>query len=579
MTEAKDEVAVEVGAAAPDVAEVPAEADLGTEEIGDRMGTAAEVVNEELGIPEKVIGLERLAKAGLPVPEIRYYLPASVFQNGPPYSEELIECIKALRAKQEKDGLSSGGGFVRSAHPMEHLFSGGAMETYPRPYSAYAYSTDNGASQPSLQWSLQKLIEFRDWIVEQAYPVNCLRIRRDLMSRGIEGFDPEEMGVFVNERVPYQKNNKEGKVELVIVPLEDGRLSVRFFGRNYKICAIEIPSEGEVDLAPFVRIFGFEKISVKDISQLVQDIQKGQTVFEEPQEQEIIMDIEGQHVFVQSKRVEPESLEADDIQEDQFDHGLSTFIDIRNSEGKWADKVSPFTVQRPQTVDQSREMRLLIIDEEQWLIDAGIYEPVPGFMWNEATDKFSKFLSRTGAQSDPDDPEARHVRAILIREYHRLLSLAEQHPHYTLWVRNFSIATDEVFSGKVPELEGIDKMREELMDQASVQLRGGNDYFSGQSEANPHVILGANAFSQIGVYYLGFVNSRYPQSIGEHSYVPDDQDPEAIHPMRAKLMNAKDGDRLRVMVQQEPEFGFGEPGVSLLLLDDDDGAEPEEVRS
>lgn len=409
-----------------------------------------ELLVEKKDLPEKVSGLEKLAVHGFPVPKHRRYIPAG---KTPEEKSQIIADF--LREVPEKKNVA-----VRSVHDLESRFSGGAFTSY--------ILGSNGVWGKNSQMS-EKIQQAIASIISLARPEDSLQLRRDIRHRDIKNYDPADMGIYLNEAV-------DSAVQVTVVPLNNGSLSLRFFsGDEYGMCLRTI------EVAPDERYEGdvgyLTWTTSVDIKGMIAEIARAQALFERPQEMEIHIGKSGTFHFVQTKDAIPEST-SNAIIPDEL-RGISTYAreDIYGTRSCMS-----LNVERASKRDEVREMPALIIDEGEWIRDHLKYS--------------RKELGRLGLSDLQDNPD---MLDGLTKKYQELMKLAEEMPSYALIIRNMqfqSYANRDDLSEKV---RAFGKMRQQLSECASVQLRGESDYYSGLLSASHHYRFGSFGPRQIGI--------------------------------------------------------------------------------
>ncbi len=423
--------------------------------------------------------------------------------------------------------LEPGYYLIRSAHPKESEFSGGAFESI----KIYIYENDDVDAR------IKKICNARDKMIEMARLENSLQIRRDIKHLLIENYDPEEMGVYVNNLIPR-------KQQITVVPLSNGQLSLKY--DNFESIDILRDCVPEQDVIRRVQniwrgeaVLCRQKVkTIKNPVQLIKDIQKAQELFVEKQEMEIIIDGEGGYHFVQSRDSETESVELKEIPKDKFNKGMQTSLAM-------ADKYMPYNgssvmekLRCLKKTDEIREVRVIRIDELRLLSDAKMFE-YKGYS-NELIE-FSDFISLA------DGDRKAEIFELLKKQYNKLLKLAEQYRQYILLISNMAF-----FAKNRKDTQGvlIEQMRGELVKCASVQLRGKSDHESGSMPSYPHIMVSPSGPQQILITYgnEGYTRLFLPR-IGPHRITADYGTRIIQDPIRTKIDKLQNGDKMLVMVK------------------------------
>lgn len=486
---------------------------------------ALEVINNP-EIPKKVTGLNHLAAHGLPVPAFRKFLSAKEIveiENIEDHQAlmDFLESLKQAPPNEEGQRII----IVRSAHPKESEFSGGVFESLQL--------TIDDQDDPAAIW--QKILKAREEIIELAKPENSLQIRRDIKFRGINDFDPKAMGIFINGYFP-------SKFQMTVVPLNDGNLSLRYYSYSFDgPCArsVEISSgkligayaEDNIKNIKALKKFhrhkpaDTSKVEIKNIPHFLAEIERAQKVFDSPQEMEVHLDQEGDHIFVQSKNVLSEAAGPDVLDNDLFEGGVKGFFVC--SFDSW-EETGGFVVERVNQRDEVRRTKVIVIDEEKWAIESGLLDPrgLPGLIKGEHDlltykMKFQSFYSH----------HSKNEKGVqfLEEKYEEAIKFAEEIEDYTLLVRN--LAASEWY--KDDSYESVYKMRKMLMDSASVLIRP----YEIDHVAAKHVKCGTIGPRQIGIYFMrGYLGQ--PDLVK----VPNEG-------VRADLMSMKTGEPLLVMMR------------------------------
>lgn len=288
-------------------------------------------------LPEKVSGLEVLAKAGLRVPERRLHLTAEVLRGSCP--EGLEGLLSGLQIRDFYPTL-----LVRSAHPLEDRFSSGAFT------SPGLVLEPRNPNTPAEVWSHIQAVHRR--IIEAANPSASLQVRRDIKFRGIEGYVAEDMGVFLNEAIINTRL-------LTVVP---GRAGIRVqfqagdHPTEYDFSAPEDHARQKLEAMPFGR-------SDFSIAQLKGEVDKANNAFDGEKEYEVLVDWSGQIWFVQARTPEV-SKPHDLLKLADWEEGLREYQSKDPASRFFHAK--PFLVSRASTDPEVRETQLLIVDEKTW---------------------------------------------------------------------------------------------------------------------------------------------------------------------------------------------------------------------
>ncbi len=436
-------------------------------------------------IPEKVSSLEILAAAGLPTPKHRLYLDASCFEPG--NENNLLDKISAFAEIPRI--------IVRSAHEMESKFSGGAFcsEETNNVHSFYPDSRIRAA---------------RSIIIEKSKPANSPRVRRDIHQRNIENFNPENMGVYLNEVVPSIR-------QITVVPLDNGQISLRYFN-NDEIRIEDIDPKNN----PPKHIYILEQRGARKIplvvnrQALIEDIKKAQACFDTPQEFEIQIIQDGntdmaKWVFVQAKSVTAESTQNDTIPEKEYDEGAKYYHPNSGTEG------DRYKVLRANNRDIVRHTSAITIDEAEW-IKEWIVENIKGEM------QFGRFCPSDRTRF-PDgvynmssisifdflyaEPECAKV---IMDKYSELIELATKTGAVTV-IKKTTRVTDKYCPivhhdpnsmEYKDEIKKTMRLREELLSLASVVFQGMTEG-DNDTSADHHTVFGGGNIAQITILYQG----------------------------------------------------------------------------
>ncbi len=486
----------------------------------------------QTNISEKVSGLETLAAAGLPTPKHRLYLDAGYFNNPSEEKEDEYDAkveayIQQIRAsesyKPESDALKSDECkiIIRSAHPRESEFSGGAFHSKKTIISSFYPHQE------------VKRIRYAE-IIRKSKPENSPHVRRDISLKGIQNFNVNDMGVYLNEDIPSVG-------QITVVPLDNGQISLRYFtnGRleSENVDPAVNPREG-IHLVDHKRN-GNEQAVMIYRHMLIEDIKKAQACFDTPQEFEIqiIYDPEtdeGKWVFVQAKSVTPESTQNDAIPEDIFRDGAKSW-----HPNCW--KGHAYANIRASKRDILRETKAIIIDEVQWVKDWVLEHMPSGTMFDDERifEDVSKrnfdrrFNIQKFVMTTPELYQA------MIEKYRELTRMAEKTSIVTIMKRKTAIefneyAEDDTYKND-PAAEYIIREREILASLASVLFQGTTE---GDNDINTdnHRIVGTGGLSQIQIRY----------QLNESSY---DQSDTGNWKNIDRLKDLKDGDTLIVMIK------------------------------
>ncbi|MBL4694381.1 hypothetical protein JKY72_03360, partial [Candidatus Gracilibacteria bacterium] len=386
----------------------------------------------KLNRPEKSESLERLAEAELPVPEIRVLFEAEAFEG-----DEVPSEVSTLEEKAVDGDFVI---MVRSAHPMESEFGGGAFESY-------AVRIKQGDSA-EVVWG--KICSVRARIMEEAKPENSLQIRRNIKFGEIENFDPGQMGVFVNEKL-------ESERQITVVPIADGKVSLRYIlddnhsGPSPGAVEIDLHHPDCDSLEKMARVrddWGRHKMIIKDLDQFVSDLKNAQSLLGGEQEMEIHLSGDGDYYFVQSKNTVTED-GGEIVDDKEFERGVKTYFREEWDFGYGsrvthvAGDSNKFMIWRARVVDEVRNTRALVIDELDWVRESKMrfrYRP-EGL--NSAANKLARdysppILDRETYGSNPTMREKRDkLQNLMLAKYAELMQLAEDYPEYTFIVLNF----------------------------------------------------------------------------------------------------------------------------------------------
>jgi len=422
--------------------------------------------------PEKVSGLEKLAANKFKVPKYRKYFSAEQCAKGltPELRKELRKELVKILAEQHQELI------VRSAHPQESEFSGGTFESI----TIKLWKIENGKQKTLSPEELSEAImTARRKIVEMAKPENSLQVRRDLRHKGIKDFDPDKMGIYINDLV-------SSRLQLTIVPLDDNTLSIRFNQGNtdgQNIYTFEIPKTGTIPTELLIKITEktqskFFATPIGKIQLLIKEIQRAQSLFEEPQEMEIHLCHDDEHAFVQTKTVTPETTTSDEIDENLFQSGVQKF--------GGSEKASKRS--------EVRETTSLVIDEWKWMQELGI--TLPKLPQPIVSKELTHTLIRNRLR---DNISSQTLAGKLEERYAELMQLAEANAQYTLTI-NHMVLSEQDSAGQ-PWAKKILEMREQLIDSASVQIRGISNKRSGIVDDNQHKKFGTCGPKQITITY------------------------------------------------------------------------------
>ncbi len=155
---------------------------------------------------------------------------------------------------------------------------------------------------------------------------------------------------------------------------------------------------------------------------------------------------------------------------------------------------------------------------------------------------------------------------MLIEKYERLLELAEEYPQYMLMIPRIVVAFHPNQSRRlgIPELDRLYELRQQLMENASVQYRGYSKLDIGmQGPVDNHCRFGVVGPQQIAVMFSGKIwkpKGTDPGRWCPPSFVEESpQDP---------IKNLKDGDRVLVMVKRKDKDPANkDPRVSVLPME------------
>lgn len=461
--------------------------------------------------PEKVSGLEKLATNNFQVPEYRKYISAEECEKGltPELHKELAKLL---------EGHSNRRLIVRSAHPQESEFSGGAFDSV----IIDLWKIKNGEQKYLSQTELaEAIMAARKEIVEMAKPENSLQVRRDLKHKEIKDFDPEKMGIYINDLV-------SSHLQLTIVPLDNGNLSIRFYTGDHEtqnLHTFDIPKKGKIEQAmidKFARHIEYqfrpiEHQTIDRVQKMFEEIQRAQSIFEEPQEMELHLDYGHYHTFVQTKRTKPENTKPDKINRKKFKDGIKTF-----------EYYSPDQTQEPyphhlflskaSNRNETRETVALVIDEGKWMESAEIKFP-PSFKKAEPSLRNHIVASRMrGCIKSPE------IMGKITQQYRELMRLAEENKDYTLIISNMVLS--EYSSPDATYIDQILGIRKQLMDCAAVQVRGMSDHDSGITAISHHNMLGSVGPRQIMITYRkGILDTRLTTITGQKLLVMASEKP------------------------------------------------------
>lgn len=253
-------------------------------------------------IPEKPASLEVLAAHGFAVPKHRLYMGSSDAGSESP-SESFRGFYDSLVHTPNGDDFCEI--LVRSAHPLESAFPGGAFESLicevPRDDISAAW-----------RLILEKYQEMRDL----ARPENSLAVARTQHFGKCHGFRPEEMGVYLNEYIRSAN-------QMTVMPFSNGAQLCLAYKRQLdphggsQLVSLVIPNTGDIEsstidkLVEDLKVFDghgkcYKLLKRETIEKMLHDTQKAQGIFSSPQEMEIILAPDdsledGTYYFVQSK--------------------------------------------------------------------------------------------------------------------------------------------------------------------------------------------------------------------------------------------------------------------------------------
>jgi hypothetical protein len=350
-------------------------------------------------------------------------------------------------------------------------------------------------------------MKIRKKMIEAAKPENSLQIRRDLRFRDIHGFDPNQMGIFLNERI-------SGSFQITVVPLANGNLAFRYVKQDAEAQLITSTVVGRdastanrtatilKDNTTSRGIFG-KKERIKNPEKLIEDAWMAQEKIGKPQEMELRLDANGEHFFVQTRSVNPETTEDDPEVETNFNNGVqNSFIEESRS-----FTPTPLLYELASERDQRRDTTLLVADELSWCVEERLFESAyanhPDWYQylTSQLDLLNDFEPRKVLTPYQESLKKREdkLRAMLKRRYEELGRIAEEASAYTIWLKSTP------FLGKqcreIPVTEEIERLRKQIIDCASVVIRGYSNYYTGALGYSHHFQFGSSGPQQIGVYY------------------------------------------------------------------------------
>ena len=472
----------------------------------------------QTSIPEKVSGLEILAAAGLPTPNHRLYLDKKYFEGGD-HHHELKGKVDTFIAGIPKNGAVTI--MVRSAHPREQEFRGGAFESQET-----TLVRDNSA--------FTKISRTRQKIIEVSSPQHAPAVRRDILLHDISEFDVNDMGIYLNEKVSSLR-------QITAVPLDDGKISLRYFNNGTPRTDIVDPAVNPRDILQFLVLLGgptrLTPIMI-DLQALVCDIVKAQACFDTPQEFEIHIEIEdlengiGKWVFVQTKSVEPESTLNDEIPGEMFERGVKIYHPNHSSS-------HPYEIIRANKRDILRQTQAIVINEEQWLAE-WIRENMPELTRYDGQYIFDHvgenrlhryFQAQKFILENPAAYES------IMAKYRALIDMTTQMPLMTLVEKKtiFAVETHRLEDWKKdPAIGKITEMRDMLASLSSVYFHG-KTAGDNNIHQDTHTILGTNKLAQIHLLY------QLDQQGDNRNY--DDWE------ILERMKQLQDGDPLTVMIR------------------------------
>ena len=392
-------------------------------------------------VPEKVANLKMFAEAGINVPKHRVHITAGqLLMLNWSEMDSLHSLYDYLIEKARGSDEGATGFIVRSAHPMEGEFSGGAFDSIP-------LNIDSSATYRDF---ITEIMDAREEIVRKAWPQNNLTIRRDLNFNQIEGYDPNDMGIFINEFC-------EGDL-FTITPYDDGCVQIGYVNKGYDLNQalgsrkIDCNNWSE-DVARITNSDVREKLLV-----IMESVSKIFAVNGMNYELELIK-LVGDTVCVQAKEVVSEETKPYEIDSDLFKKGVRDYF---LSEA-WGNK--KFEVEMGASCSQVRECEVIVVDEKAWADEIGI-NPKKALM--EDFKKLAEYIQN---------------------KWRQLFNDAGNMPLYLCYLKNISI------SGF-----GLADLYEQVVNNASVVVRGYSDNQIG-SNISHHVKFGVGGLKQITVMH------------------------------------------------------------------------------
>lgn len=187
--------------------------------------------------------------------------------------------------------------------------------------------------------ALNALKKNRDKMIALSNPSQNLGIARAIAlgAFSADEFHPEEMGIFVNNFVGKEKPSAISPSRIDAIPLEDGKISLRFTGGTkvysenfpylFGIHHLEFCPKSQNPSEPnLFRVF-FPNLSW---NQLLEDLKKAINTFSNPHEFEIVVN-DRTHTFVQAKAVDPEKTTNDKILNLVFERGFTNFYAVERA--------------------------------------------------------------------------------------------------------------------------------------------------------------------------------------------------------------------------------------------------------
>ncbi len=503
-------------------------------------------------LPEKVAGVERLAELGFPVPEYRCSVTAEHFESETP-PPEFIPFLKSLR-KKARSQTPKFYILVRSAHPEEKEFKGGTFQT--------------GRLHIRKSWSVidiwAAVRKSRAYLVREASsvkPAAHLLVRNP--DYDVDSFDPEDMGVYINDEVPGEM--------VLVTPKANGGLTLGtllevYYPEQKRVpIQVDISSEG---VGPSPESTYFTDRYWSGVFELVAEAQQS---FDRPQEMEMRVDFENPispAVFTQTKQEVPReepSTETDAVEStpqteksesEKFHLGLQCGYD-RDATNGWLQK-QHFSVTIPEgRVKRPLKAQVILLDEFDWfkahypdLDDPQLFRQFSSMMPNPFLELFA-YLRKCIKQKLPT-PELRDK--ILEQGYADLFrEMRDSTLPYVLLVKSL--------------LEGESSHYQNLVRQASVlfapeELEVGGvayDHHTALSTGGPQQMVVTHR--DLSLFYGPYLASWARGSRDMRQIYGEVQHDEAEQKKRMAFSSLKTGDLIEVLFAPN-DSEFGTPDIS-----------------